>query len=350
LEAAPSVNPAQEVETIAYHYEQAELWRSAAKNLLAAGDHAWQRQAYEKAGTYYGRALADLEHALSGDDFKGIISLRLQAFIGQGDAALMSGDYLPATTAYEAALNDQLPDTPAGDRLDLVCKLALVLTTQGKGSEAIRIMRKELGKPQDANDPVAAATMCWLLWRAGRARVDKWIERCRELLLPASGAWAGVLAVLLADFSSEWAAAMTGYTALGMPVGAALAAIRLGDDALSQDDPASALSYYQRAGELWGTESGKYSTVALALFHQAEVHWRLREFDTARDVLEQALQQVDQCAPSLQAHGRTAIQRALKVVAKGYKRWPTCNWQAYDDEFRISLLYHSLEANSSSSA
>jgi hypothetical protein len=44
----------------------------------------------------------------------------------------------------------------------------------------------------------------------------------------------------------------------------------------------------------------------------------------------------------LQAHGRTAIQKALKAVARGHKRWPTLNWQAYDDEFRITYLFQAL--------
>ncbi|MBN1146268.1 MAG: AAA family ATPase [Anaerolineales bacterium] len=345
LETVPSINPAQEVETIAHHYEQAGLWLSAAKNLLAAGDYAWQRQTYEKAGIYYGRAIQDLDQAPPGDDLDETTSLRLQAYVGQGDAALVSGDYLTATTAYEAALNNRSPDTSMGDRLGLFCKLALVLPTQGRVNEAIQVLRKELGKPQDVNNATAAATMCWLLWRAGRTGIDRWVKRCKELILPASGAWTGDLAVLLADFAGEWAAAITGYTALGKPVGAALAAMRLGNQALSKDDLARALSYYQRAGDLWEAESGQYSAVSLALYHQAEVHWRLQELETAQAVLEQALQQVDRCAPSLQAHGRAAIQRALKLVAKGYKRWPTCDWHVYDDEFRISLLYHSLEAN-----
>ena len=73
----------------------------------------------------------------------------------------------------------------------------------------------------------------------------------------------------------------------------------------------------------------------------------------ARQALEEGLPALENCSPSLQSNARPAVQRALKMVCGDKeqldrksrregkpKRWPALDWQAYDDEFRISVLFY----------
>lgn len=344
LEAAPAINPLQEAETIAHHFEKADQWLPAAKNLLAAGDHAWGQQAYEKASAYYQRASQDLDQLLAKDGDAEASSLRVQAYIGQGDAALMATDYLSSVSAYEAALSGPPPEMTPEEIANLSCKLALVLPSQGRTSEAIKSLQKILGEPQDAADAASVATMAWLLWRSGRAEAKSWIVRCTELVSPAKDAGSAIMKVMLSDFAGDYGTAAIYYSSLGRPTGAALAAIRMGDQFLEQGDHPSALDSYRQASELWENDTTGENGSALALFRQAEVRWHMEDTEASRAALDKALEMLDQCPTSLQAHGRTAIQRALKVLARGHKRWPVCDWQAYDDEFRIPILFQFLEA------
>jgi tetratricopeptide (TPR) repeat protein len=184
--------------------------------------------------------------------------------------------------------------------------------------------------------------MAWLFWRTGRAKTEHWIERGKDLLASSSSSLSQNLYTFVMDLEGEWTNALLGYAAFNQSVGAALAAIRAGDRYLKRENYPTAMDFYRQAGELLQYEPPQTNGVLLALYQQAEVHWRLKDDSAARDSLENALSKLDQSAPSLQAHGRTAIQKALKVVDRGYKRWPTLNWQAYDDEFRINYLFQAL--------
>ena len=342
LEAASVANPSQEAETIGYHFEQAGLWLDAAKNLLVAADLARNRGAYEKAASYYSRALEDLDQFQSQATDPEADSLRSQALIGRGDVSLINSDYLTAATAYETACKSQ-PETAAPlEKIDLTCKLALVLPTQGRSSDAIQLLRNLLGTPQKTRDAVPALIVAWLFWRSGRARIEQWIERSKDLLALYPPTWSRNLDIFVTDLEGEWTEALQGYATLNQSVGAALAAIRAGDKYLEQEVYPTAMDFYRQAGELWQNEPRPTNGTPLALYRQAEVHWRLQDDGAARAALENALSKLDQSSPSLQAHSRTAIQKALKAVARGHKRWPTLNWQAYDDEFRITYLFQAL--------
>jgi len=70
---------------------------------LTAGEQARQNQVYEKSFSLCSHALENLNRLPGGDGQEQAITLKRKAWLGQGDAALMSGDYLSALTAYEAA-------------------------------------------------------------------------------------------------------------------------------------------------------------------------------------------------------------------------------------------------------
>jgi class 3 adenylate cyclase/tetratricopeptide (TPR) repeat protein len=343
LETTPVVNPFQEAETIGFHFEQAGLWLEAARNLLVAADLTRSRGMHEKAASYYSRALEDLDQVSPQVSDLETDSLHTKALIGLGDVSLITGDYLTATTAYETACKSQPGTTTPQEKIDLNCKLALVLPTQGRASEAIQVLRNLLGTPPKTQDVIPTLTMAWLFWRTGRAKTEHWIERGKDLLASSSSSLSQNLYTFVMDLEGEWTNALLGYAAFNQSVGAALAAIHAGDRYLKRENYPTAMDFYRQAGELLQYEPPQTNGVLLALYQQAEVHWRLKDDSAARDSLENALSKLDQSAPSLQAHGRTAIQKALKAVDRGYKRWPTLNWQTYDDEFRINYLFQALQ-------
>jgi class 3 adenylate cyclase/tetratricopeptide (TPR) repeat protein len=360
LESVSRVGPVQEAEIIANHFEQAEYWVEAAQYLLTAGDQARQNQVYEKSFSLCGRALENLNRLPGSDGQEQVVTLKRRAWLGQGDAALMSGDYLSALTAYEAASTalraGQIPaeqssqaGPPAEALRDVSLRLALVLPTQGRAGEAITVLQRIAPSPEETNLPESAATMAWLLWRAGKIEWEPWAERTRELLGEGVGPWGAKVEACLEDMAGEWDYAMVDYLALEKPLGAALASIRMGDRLLSEGDLDRALKCYQSAQELWLTRTQEAGGVPLALYRQSEVYWRMQDVEGARQMLEQGLVEIGQEAGGssvspISARCRSAIRRALKLVAGGAgsatKRWPACDWQPYDDSFRISILFH----------
>ena len=91
------------------------------------------------------------------------------------------------------------------------------------------------------------------------------------------------------------------------------------------------------------------TTRSLAYYYQAEVYWLKHDPGATRTALENAQEALMHCPPSLLANGRAAIQKALKALNRldaasmnspaNIRRWPAFDWQAYDDEFRISILW-----------
>jgi hypothetical protein len=146
--------------------------------------------------------------------------------------------------------------------------------------------------------------------------------------------------VLLSELAGDWEAAITGYTRLGQPLGAALAAIHQGEAAWRAGDSAAALVSYQQAEALWRGGDQLSGGLALALYRQAEIYWEQAASEAARSALTAAQEALARGAPALQAEGFTAIQQALKIVTRGSsKPWPEWRWQAYDDAFRMALLF-----------
>ena len=72
----------------------------------------------------------------------------------------------------------------------LLVKLALVLPTQERAVEAGALARQAWAEAGGAADRLAAAaTLAWLLWRAGQAEAATWIERGRSLAAGEKGNW-----------------------------------------------------------------------------------------------------------------------------------------------------------------
>ncbi|MEW5871922.1 MAG: adenylate/guanylate cyclase domain-containing protein [Chloroflexota bacterium] len=344
-----SGSPTREAEAIAFHYEQAQEWLPAAQHLVMAGDQARLYQAYEKAATCYGRALEDLDQMRAeGEPLRGgpvdadaeADALRLEANLGRGDMAVMAGDYLTAAVAYEAARagldNDAAPD----EVMEVVCNLALVLPMQGKAAEALKLLRKAARMPEAGENPVLAATLAWLLWRTGKTEAGKWIRKSRALVKSNGDAWAAGVKAMLAELAGKLGEAQEAYIAQQRYNGAALVAIRMGDQSLEQGDLEAAREAYCQAEALWRSKAEQVQDLTLALYRQAEVHWRQQDLPAARQALEEAQEALPGSALLLQAQGQTAIQRALKTLnQRKAKRWPAWRWQAYEDAFRIAILF-----------
>jgi tetratricopeptide (TPR) repeat protein len=222
--------------------------------------------------------------------------------------------------------------------MNLYMALAVVLPTQGRVGDAIKLLRQAF-KSEAANELAGVATMAWLLWRSGKDEASQWIQKGMDLASTAADGRMAEVRAFLMDLAGDWKGAQDAYLMLNKGVGAALTAIRMGDQCMEQGDHLNALNFYRQADQLWRGEA-QQSGLALALYRQAEVYWQIQDVKTARSLLEQALVALPAGASSLQAGGRTAIQRALKMSARSKsKRWPVWRWQTYDDEFRISILF-----------
>lgn len=363
LEAVPGVGPVQEAEIIANHFERAEHWLEAAEYLLAAAEQACLILAYEKAFSLYSRALEHLNRLPAGEMTDKVISLRRKAYLGQGDASTLNGDYLSALSAYETLYailraepvpSDSVSSEQATSGIvqtyqDVILRLALILPTQGRVSEAVTTLLRIAPSPQETGQVASAASMAWLLWRSGKPEWQPWMARTRELFGVGGDPWEAGVAACMDDLAGDWEYAILDYLSLGKPLGAALASIRMGDRLLAEGDLDAALRYYQNAHRLWLDITPEAGGVPLALFRQAEVYWRMQDLERARRVLEQGLAAIDPETGgtnygAIWARCRSAMRRALKVIAGGVssagKRWPACDWQSYDDSFRISILFH----------
>jgi tetratricopeptide (TPR) repeat protein len=208
--------------------------------------------------------------AQSAIDRAEIAGLRLRAYSGKGDATIRNGDYLSTTAAYQSALEclrgedfENLKSLQE-EEMNLSRKLALVMPTQGKVGEGIEMLGNFLSAPAAANDLIAVAMFAWLLWRSRKVEAGKWIARCIELLeaIPIQfedkttlhagfETWKNGVTALMVDLSGDWKYAILDYLSLDLPIGAALAAIRLGNRLSTQDDLTGALHWYQQAGEIW---------------------------------------------------------------------------------------------------
>ncbi len=362
---SPSVL-AQEAETIAYHYEQAQQWLAAARYRLKAGEQTRHARLYERATANYRCTLQNLNNIPeyssnamhSEDPGAEILELKRRALTGQGDVALLGSDYLSAITAYETALaglpagqSQPSPQSAPGAAAGLIYRLALALPTQGKAAEALERLRAIAPNTRATHDPALAAATAWLLWRSDKDEAQKWINRGKKLLgaVAVLDTWQARLQALLLDLAGRTEEAIFEYHQFDLADGAALASIRLGNQRLAGQNLDAALELYQRASRIWSNASSQHNALGLAYFYQAEVHWLKQDLGAARQALENAQAALVHCPPSLLANGRAAIQRATKVLNRRdvatmsspskTRRWPACDWRAYDDEFRISILW-----------
>ncbi|MBC8496864.1 MAG: hypothetical protein H8D37_04310 [Chloroflexi bacterium] len=110
LNASAVSNPVQDAKIVAYHYEAAEKWIHAARSLLRAADHLRKHEAYAEASEIYHRAISYLKNLPSGGTDLDLLSLEQALLVGQGDSALLCGDYSRAVSTYKAALAIPLGD------------------------------------------------------------------------------------------------------------------------------------------------------------------------------------------------------------------------------------------------
>lgn len=327
---------AQQAERLAYHYQLSEQFLPAARYLLISGHKARQRYAYSQASDYYGQALAALDRVSPQVASVESVPLRIEAHEGQGDLFLLTGDFSAAAIAYEAAHSHLVDPVPAG----LLLKLALVLPTQEQDAQAEAFVRRVWAADEEPTRLAAAATLAWLLWRAGRPEASDWIERGRALAAQGTDRWTAGVAALLADLAGDWPSALRAYLDLDRPAGAALAACRQGDRCLVQADPAKALNLYAQAAEIWVQENDACG-LALARYREAEALWRKGDAADALAALREAQSLLEE-APSGHDPDRLAIQQAISAInAAKSGAWPAKRWQHYDDTFRISVLFRS---------
>lgn len=351
---------------IAFHYEQAEDWLAAARHLVAAGQQAersssWRlRQAAEgaqsllTAGGHFQRALEllpRLPEANRGADWAEAL---VQAWLGVGDVAFWRGDELRALTAYENALQADASQSPlpAGEtarhRLPLTCRLALVMALQRRAPEAVQRLAAQIeaGGEAAARWLPAALTLTWLLWRQGEPRFAEWLEQAQAGLQPEMESETGRLwTAILRGLAGEWRRAAQDFLELDEGTGLAIAYLHHGEAELQQGRPTEARSYFQLAETIWRSWPGGEAAElpgrcrALALYQQARVHLAQAEAAVARQLLEQALQALEQEAPCLQADGRSAVQAALKSLAAQKDRFPDWDWRSYEDTYYARQLF-----------
>jgi class 3 adenylate cyclase/tetratricopeptide (TPR) repeat protein len=341
LEARYANHPAPPAELLAHHYQLSGQPLPAARHLLISGHRARQRYAYAQAGAIYGRILEVLEGIPAGDESPDSVAIRLQAHEGQGDVALLTGEYQAAATAYETA-RSFLPETDSPQaagalRRRLLLKQALVLAPLGRPEEAERCARATLDARPAAENLAAAAILAWLSWRAGSDQAEAHIQQARSLVTDSGDRWETAISALLTDLAGKWAQARRAYLSLNQPTGAALAACCQGDWHLDRGEIRQALDLYRQAAETWGQENDAWG-LALVSYRTAEAYWRRSEGMAASGLLSQALALLEG-AEGVE-EDRRAVQSALAAIESGLRDpWRTRRWQSYDDAFRISLLF-----------
>jgi class 3 adenylate cyclase/tetratricopeptide (TPR) repeat protein len=333
LETGSEVQPIHTVERLAYHYEMSEQWLAAAQQLIEAAE---QLSPAEQAGMekLYGRALTLLEHYPPEATDPEIGLQKARAHLGLGDAAVRGGDLVSAAVEYEAAVAAAPKENvPLDLVLGLTARQVLVSPSQGKIGPA----EKQLDGLPEGNWKTHAMRG-WLLWRAGRETAPV-VAACRAALPEAASPERARVEALLTDLSGDWAQASTAYRQLGEVHGAALAEVRLGDQSLRQEDPATAGEHYEAAAALWQTAKSDCG-LALVQYRQAELAWRARQNSQVLTLLEKALLSLDKSSLALQTGPRAAIQNALARVKKNQAgAWDAWQWQPFEDLFWIQFFF-----------
>ncbi|MEJ2209341.1 MAG: adenylate/guanylate cyclase domain-containing protein [Anaerolineae bacterium] len=352
-------------ELLAHHYELGGHPLPAAHYLLLSAHKARERYAYGQARAFYGRALAALDELQAADP--AAARLRAAAHQGQGDVALLAGDFGAALAAYEAAItaSEAARTGPGGTTPPrLEARLALVLPTQGRAAEAEALARRlwvgQDGRHLDGNERLAtAATLAWLLWRREDAEAGDCIARGRALLAGEAaghGPWQAGIAALFNDLGGDWSAAQRAYRALDRPAGIVLAACRQGDRHLAGGDEEAALALFAQAADV-GEKEQDAQGLALARYCQARGLARGDGAAAAKEMLTGALDLLHLAEDAAIARTERAggdggdqpgrqldsqvVQRALDALrAGGDAPWPPWRWQAYDDALRISLIFY----------
>jgi class 3 adenylate cyclase/tetratricopeptide (TPR) repeat protein len=372
LEAEHAGDLVTYAELLAHHYELAGQRLASARHLVLAGRRARQRYAHAQAATCYTRALSALEPLPGEESSCEAMTLQARAHEGRGDVALLMGDFTGALADYRLcrmALDGLAEDArrPPG----LLVKLALVLAVHeppalqvgGRASEAVKCARQawEACRPAGPGDqgprgqqagsgPVekewclaAAAALAWILWRAGDPHAAEWVDLGRQAVAYRTDPWSIGLAAMLSDLAGDRAEARRMYLVLdaaqvqGAHAGAVLTSCRLGDLRLGQGDLGGAMTYYDHAADLCARESDACG-LALARYRQAEASLRRGDAISAQAALREAASLLATSAMATQ-EDRLTIDQMLSGTCDKVGVWPAWRWQAYDDAFRISILF-----------
>ncbi len=331
-------------ERIAENYANAEQWLPAAQYELKAARRARTQQELARSAIACARGLEALaEIGSSGGigtpDALLAAEARLGLLCAQGDAALLTPDYSTALLIYEqaeAARNDELP--PAVNSTPLQ-RLALTLTALNRLPDALA----RLDGVQPPADAANLALTAWVEYRAGQPQWRESADRCRAALTPDT-LQCDRLKVLLLELAGEWAELRTACLQLGLVEHAAMAALRLGDSALSTGDLTTALTHYQAATEIFRREQSNCG-LTLALYRSAGAHAGLKDAGAANAALTEALKLLPGCPPAIFAEGRELVRNALR---KSRPVWGTWRWQSFLDTQAIALLFPALTAREES--
>ncbi len=346
LDTGSTANAAQEEAIIAGHYMHAEQWLPAAQHFFLAGDHSSQRQDTAQAATFLQHGLDAINRIPAGQTTSESLALSSRIQAALGDACVQNEDLGPAAAAYEAA-NTLLPEnTPPPDALKLRGKLALLLISQNRPEDAEKLLLQLLTSEPGTAELGLTAALAWLHWRSEKSEAASYLKRCQLLLPTITGHWVTGIEILVNDLAGQWAAVKAAYLAYNLPVGAALAAIRLGDQFLRQSNSHLAQGQYQHAAQIWSKLPGADCGLALIGFRQAEASWIDKDTSACQAALEKAQKHLEGCIPAIQVEGRDLFKQALKIIRTGKPdAWPGWHWRPVDDQLRIQLLSHAITAS-----
>jgi class 3 adenylate cyclase/tetratricopeptide (TPR) repeat protein len=326
-----TVNPLQETEKLAYHYEMSEQWLKAANQLIGAAET-------QKSGSeiLYNRALTLLEHYPTEKIDADIRTQKTSAYIGLGEIAIQRGDLAASAAAYESAVAVASAEGTPSDRIsNITARLALLLPSQGKAASAEILLNKIMDQRPD--DWKLRGLSAWLVWRA-RHDASSQIAACRACLPETETEDSLRMLALMDDLSGNWSQAVEEYQTLGELNAAAMVHIQLGNQFLQWRNPAEANKQFDLAAGIW--QNLEFCGMALVLYRQAEMAWQARHNKKTLALLEEALSALDRSAPALQTDPRAAIQKALtRVNKKQYGNWVYWPWQPFDDLSRIHLCF-----------
>jgi tetratricopeptide (TPR) repeat protein len=334
--SSAEVDPAQEAERIAYHFEQAGERLQAASQYLWAAMHARVKSMYGKTSGSYQHTLICLEHVPVEELTQDSRVWKVTALFGQGDLAFTAGDYAGALATYEKACAEIPEGIEPAVELELHAKRSLALALLDRAPEGRKLLEGILGKYPAERNSIAAGVMAWLAWRGGDENKQQWIERALELI----GEGTSPLRALLTEMKGDIGAAMQGYQQAEEYANAGLLQVRLGDRFYSLGDLGSARMNYEKAADFFTRRQPNLAGQALALFRKAEIVWEQEGAEAAQTLLKQALELVNTCVSSIRKEAREDILTAIQRVNSGKSQpFPTWKWTHFEDEVRIKVLF-----------
>jgi predicted ATPase/class 3 adenylate cyclase/uncharacterized protein HemY len=303
--------PDERTEAMAYHYGQSNNPVKAVPHLVAAGENAARRCAYETASKHFQRALALMQDESSDES-----DLRLRAQIGLGQSLKFVGAYREATNNLEEAFQRLLHRSLLVDSTSLLPmlvfglrELADIRLRNSAPDEAVAHLEAGLAALGDEG-----AQMHPLLWRSLIERLA-WVRfrqgKLDEAFTLASSATLGLdiaegddpltLASLyntlggifwrwgnLAEARTYVERSLEAYKSLGYAWGMAIAYTNVGVLHFAQGEWTKAVEYYERAYAL-RRENGYIPEQALNLNNLGQARLAMGDHAQAQQHLEASL-------------------------------------------------------------